>query len=132
MKSIAILITLFFLVGCTPKDAKPTYPKGINKSETNTTQVPAVKKKNVSVPRKPVKLKEVQTTNYSSSYMYPEDKHQPVKTPNIPKTEKETVLMSKEECLAMIGQEKFDKYTQMFSSETATLKRCTMMKAMQE
>ncbi len=132
MKSIAMLITLFFLVGCTPKDAKPTYPKGVNPSETNTTQASAVKKKNVSAPRKPIKLKEVQTTNYSSSYMYPEDKHQPVKAPNISKIEKETVLMGKEECIAMIGQEKFDKYTQMFSSETATLKRCTMMKAMQE
>ena len=38
--------------------------------------------------------------------------------------------MSKEECIAMVTQEKFDKYTAMFGSEEASIKRCQMIKAM--
>jgi len=37
--------------------------------------------------------------------------------------------MDKEECIAMITQEKFDKYTAMFGSEAASIKRCKMLKA---
>lgn len=67
--------------------------------------------------------------------MYPEDKQTPAKTvekaptPTEPTTP--SVGMSKEECIAMITQEKFDKYTEMFGSEEASIKRCNMLKAMQ-
>jgi len=36
--------------------------------------------------------------------------------------------MDKDECIAMISREKFDKYTAMFGSETASIKRCKMLK----
>jgi hypothetical protein len=38
--------------------------------------------------------------------------------------------MGKEECIGMIGQTKFDKYTQMLGSETAAIKRCVLLKSM--
>jgi hypothetical protein len=38
--------------------------------------------------------------------------------------------MSKESCIEMIGQEKFDKYTRMLGGEAGAIKRCTMLKAM--
>ena len=41
-----------------------------------------------------------------------------------------TGAMTKEECIAMISQEKFDKYSQMFGNENASIKRCIMLKAM--
>ena len=37
--------------------------------------------------------------------------------------------INKEECIAMITQEKFDKYAAMFGSEAASIKRCKMLKA---
>ncbi len=72
-------------------------------------------------------------TNFNPEYMYPEDKNQkaevakPVETPAA-HTSADT--MDKEECIAMISQEKFDKYTAMFGSEAASIKRCKMLKAM--
>lgn len=39
-------------------------------------------------------------------------------------------IIDKEECVQMISQEKFDKYTKMFGSEAASIKRCTMIKTM--
>jgi hypothetical protein len=38
--------------------------------------------------------------------------------------------VSREECIAMIGQEKFDRYTRMLGGESGAIKRCTMLKAM--
>jgi hypothetical protein len=38
--------------------------------------------------------------------------------------------MTKAECISMIGADKFAKYTQMFGSEAASLKRCKILKAM--
>jgi hypothetical protein len=40
-------------------------------------------------------------------------------------------LMSKSDCIDMIGEEKFDHYTQMFGSEAEAIKRCTMIRAIQ-
>jgi len=40
--------------------------------------------------------------------------------------------MTKEECVSMISQEKFDKYTSMFGNEEASIKRCAMLKAMKK
>jgi hypothetical protein len=85
-------------------------------------------------PKKHIKLKEVKDTNYSDKYMYPEDTASAKKDP-VTKTETPAVAsssMSKEECIAMISQEKFDKYSAMFGSEAASIKRCTMLKAMKK
>jgi len=85
-------------------------------------------------PKKHIKLKKVDETNYSDKYMYPEDTAAAKKDP-IVKTETpalSTNSMNKAECISMISQEKFDKYTAMFGSEAASIKRCTMLKAMRK
>ncbi len=94
-----------------------------------------VKKPTVSqAPKKDIKLKKVEDDNYSSAYMYPgaQKKKKVVKmasaTPAV--TNKNSTSMSKPECIAMIGEDKFNKYTQMFGSEAASVKRCNMLKAM--
>ncbi len=81
-------------------------------------------------PKKKMKLKKIDDTNFDAAYMYPEDtkKKEKVETPTetpIPSTD----TMNKEECIAMISQEKFDKYAAMFGSEAASIKRCKMLKA---
>jgi len=50
--------------------------------------------------------------------------------PAIPTPVSTTSAMTKAECVAMISQEKFDKYSQMFGNENASIKRCAMLKAM--
>ncbi|QOR61381.1 hypothetical protein ACM66Z_07970 [Sulfurovum sp. ST-21] len=81
-------------------------------------------------PKKTHQFKEVQDNNFSPEYMYP-------KVPkNQPKTQKEesvstvSASMSREDCIAMIGQQKFDKYTQMLGGESAAVKRCILLKSM--
>ena len=131
-----ILVTAsLFIIGCTDRTPTITKKPVQTVEETNTTKI--------YVPQrihKKIKLKEVQDDNYASAYMYPEDKvkkEKPVEAPTPPiKTETATVaatgnVMNKEECIGMIGQEKFDKYTQMFGNETSSIKRCAMLKAMQ-
>ena len=84
-------------------------------------------------PKKNIKLKKVEDNNYSSGYMYPGAvKKKPVKVAQTSPVPTPTNTMSKEECISMIGQEKFDKYTQMFGSEASSLKRCKMLKAMKQ
>jgi len=115
-----------FIVGCT--DKTPTVTKKPIQTVQETT---------VDVPQKvhkEIELKEVQDGNYSSAYMYPEDKvkkEKVVKVTEAESTAPTTNSMNKEECVGMIGQEKFDKYTQMFGSEASSIKRCAMLKAMQ-
>ena len=87
-------------------------------------------------PKKNIKLKKVEDTNYSAGYMYPgaTKKKKPIKVVKsaVAKTTVATAstVMGKPECITMIGQAKFDKYTQMFGSEAASIKRCSMLKAM--
>jgi hypothetical protein len=89
----------------------------------------------VPVTKKNIKLKKVEDNNFSSGYMYPQTKAKPkpkpaVKLAQASATTTNSSVMGKAECIAMIGQEKFDKYTQMFGSESASIKRCKMLKAM--
>ena len=81
-------------------------------------------------PKKKIKLKEVDDTNFDAAYMYPKDTKKKDKT-DIPEqmAKATTDTMNKEECIAMITQEKFDKYAEMFGSEAASIKRCKMLKA---
>lgn len=88
-------------------------------------------------PKKNIKLKKVQDDNYSADYMYPGTPKKDKKAAPKPTTAPVTTAnpstnngMNKTECIAMIGQDKFDKYTQMFGSESASIKRCNMLKAM--
>ena len=83
-------------------------------------------------PKKNIKLKKVEDNNYTSGYMYPgAAKKKPVKVAQATTTNANT-SMDKAQCIAMIGPEKFAKYTQMFGSEAASLKRCKMLKAMKQ
>ena len=91
-------------------------------------------------PKKKIELKEVEDTNFSSEYMYPEAKRKKEKP--VVAVEKNTEdeaeaisspstnSMNRGECITMIGQEKFDKYTQMLGDEASAIKRCKMLKAM--
>ena len=81
-----------------------------------------------TAPKKNIKLKKVEDNNYSSGYMYPETKKK--KPKKVKKVASINSAMTTAECISMIGQAKFDKYTQMFGSEAASLKRCKMLKAM--
>ena len=122
MKYGIITITILMLLsGCD----QPT----VKEKEKNTAHV--VKQTYLPPPpRKKIKLKEVKDTNFDSAYMYPEDtkKKEIVKTPaQTPIATPDT--MNKEECIAMITQEKFDKYAEMFGNEDASIKRCKMLKA---
>jgi len=83
-------------------------------------------------PKKNIKLKKVEDDNYTSGYMYPGAiKKKPVKVAQATTTSAHT-SMDKAQCIAMIGPEKFAKYTQIFGSEAASLKRCKMLKAMKQ
>jgi hypothetical protein len=81
-------------------------------------------------PTKKIKLKEVDDTNFDAAYMYPKDTKKRDKT-DIPEPMAIVTAdtMNKEECIAMITKEKFDKYAAMFGSEAASIKRCKMLKA---
>jgi uncharacterized protein YcfL len=99
---------------------------------TSTSSVPQAPKRNVT-------LKKVEDTNYNSGYMYPgENKKvtaptpQEVTTSSSPSGTSSSTGMSKEECIGMIGEDKFAKYTKMFGSEASSLKRCTILKAMKK
>ena len=81
-------------------------------------------------PKKKIKLKEIKDTNFDSAYMYPEDTKKKEKVQTSEQAAIATAnIMNKEECIAMITQEKFDKYAAMFGSEAASIKRCKMLKA---
>ena len=82
-------------------------------------------------PKKHITLKKVEDDNYSAEYMYPKAKK--TTSPKVSETTPLPVLsssMTKEECIEIIGQAKFDLFTQKFGNEASTLKRCKMMKAM--
>ena len=83
-------------------------------------------------PKRNIKLKKVEDNNYSSGYMYPGATKKKPSTVAKTTTTTTSTSMDRAQCITMIGQEKFDKYTQMFGSEAASLKRCKMLKAMKQ
>ena len=119
--SIVTIAILILLGGCD----QPT----VEKKETNP---PLIVKQTYlpPPPTKKIKLKKVDDTNFDASYMYPTESKKRNKT-DIPKQIAKSTAdsMNKEECIAMITQEKFDKYAAMFGSEAASIKRCKMIKA---
>lgn len=80
-------------------------------------------------PKKQIKLKKIDDTNFNAAYMYPEDKKNTVNESPVQPAVVNEDTMDKEQCIAMITQEKFDKYAMMFGSEAASIKRCKMLKA---
>lgn len=121
--SVITIIMLMILAGCD----QPTVV--VKEKEKNTVHL--VKQTYLPPPpKKKIKLKEIEDTNFNADYMYPEDtqKKENIETPTqTPMSSTDT--MDKQECIAMISQEKFDKYTTMFGSEAASIKRCKMLKA---
>jgi len=81
-------------------------------------------------PKKNIKLKKVEDSNFNSEYMYPQTKGKTKKVETLAQATSTGSSMSKESCIAMIGEDKFNKYTQMFGNEAASIKRCAMLKAM--
>ncbi|WP_309498757.1 hypothetical protein [Sulfurovum sp.] len=133
---IFTITLLLLLVGCVQNGEQAAPKKSVQKSnpiqEKNLTK-PIVRKKLPPPPKKEIKLKEVDDTNFNPEYMYPEDKNakaEVTKAPETPVVNASADTMGKEECIAMISQDKFDKYTAMFGSEAASIKRCKMLKAM--
>jgi len=122
---IMLTATALFIAGCATQTKQPAPQIEQNLTKAAPEAVP-------QAPRKHIKLKEVQDNNYSSSYMYPETNVPKKKTMKVASADT-TIhgLMTKEECINMIGRDKFDKYTQMFGDEASSIKRCAMIKAMQ-
>ena len=118
---IVSIVILMLLGGCD----QPTVEKKENKTPhvVKQTYLPPP-------PRKKIKLKDINDTNFDAAYMYPKDTKKKEKA-EIPEqmAASTTDTMNKEECIAMITQEKFDKYAAMFGSEAASIKRCQMLKA---
>jgi len=143
MKQISIALGLALLfAGCT-QNTLPRSPKPVVKRPAQLTPKPAVKKPAVrkpvvktqlpTPPKKNIKLREIDDKNFNTDYMYPKDEKVAAKVEKTPTLSAPTSVgtMSKEECIGMISQEKFDKYTTMFGSEASAIKRCTMLKAVQ-
>ena len=141
MKSILVtFIGTILFVGCISKEPIPIIEERIVPTPQIEEVVKPIKEHIIkqkalpSAPKKKIKLKKVEDKNYSDKYMYPEDTKAAKKDPVIKsKTVTNTAsVMTKTECISMISQEKFDKYTAMFGSEAASIKRCTMLKAMRK
>ena len=129
---ITLLSTALLVVGCV-EQPKPEVVKVVEKAK------PKPKKKYIApkAPKKNIKLKEVEDENFSSEYMYPDaKKKETVKvaettTPtDISESSPVEVSMNNSECIAMIGQEKFNKYSEMYGGASGALKKCKMLKAL--
>jgi len=133
---ILILSASLLMISCTTQQSAPRLREPVKVvPDTNTTKMYAP-----APPKKKIELKEVEDTNFSSEYMYPEAKRKKGKPVAVLQTDTrdEAVAvpspspnsMGRGECISMIGQEKFDKYTQMLGDEASAIKRCKMLKAM--
>ena len=128
MKVVSLICLALLVAGCSSNQPEKVYAEGEEVSKTATPQ------KHTAVPpkRSSFRAKAVERENYTSEYMYPSNKAYPAPVKQAENTEANLTGggMTKEECIAMIGEEKFAKYTEMFSDETGAIKRCTILKAM--
>ncbi|RRS31188.1 MAG: hypothetical protein P794_04455 [Epsilonproteobacteria bacterium (ex Lamellibrachia satsuma)] len=133
---ILSLSTIFFIIGCRSQAPEIAQRSVSTVQRTDTGHM--IRQSIPQRPRKKITLKKVEDDNFSEAYMYPEDKGKKEekikKVKNIEANSTSSTLvqnMTKEECIGMIGQKKFDKYTQLFGNEASSIKRCAMLKAMQ-
>ena len=117
---VTLPLVMLLLTACGSETPTPTPVKKTTKTVERKAPPPA--------PKSTHKPKEVKDTNYETAYMYPEDNKK--KKEKMTTTTSTSAAMTKDECVEMITQEKFDKYTTMFGSEEASIKRCQMIKAM--
>ena len=103
----------------TPEDENLSKPLDTNKTIVKQT-IPK------PIHKKPIKLKKVEDSNFSPEYMYPTDtkQEQSIEKEKI----QQNTTMTIDECIALIGQERFDKYKQILGSKSLALKRCQMIK----
>jgi len=130
--AILLSTTLFCFNACSHTHTVPKIQQvPVKAKETNSTK-PYTKVP--PPPKKKIELKEVQDDNYSPEYMYPEDQYKKdVPAPSAGTASQAAApAMTKEECIGMIGQEKFDKYSEIFGNASAPLKRCRLLKSMQQ
>ena len=123
--SIVLLGMALLFSACTETaQPQPKAVKVVKKPKPAYSNAPKAPKKNIE-------LKEVEDENFSSEYMYPETakKSAAKKEVIVAETAPESA-MTTEACISMIGQEKFDKYSQMYGGSAAALKKCKMLKAL--
>ncbi len=132
--TLTLILGLAFFIGCGSRDNQVRIIEKKPQPIAKPIQQPIPHKTLPPAPKKNIKLKEVDDNNHSDSYMYPEDTAAAKKDPAKTQVTQVTTsgAMTKEECISMISQEKFDKYTEMFGSEAASIKRCAMLKAMNQ
>jgi len=124
---VTLLSTALLIVGC----GKQPQPKVIK-----VVEKPKPKKRYVApkAPKKDIKL--LEDENFSSEYMYPDAKKKETAkvsestTPVTSESSPAVVSMNNSECIAMIGQEKLDKYSEMYGGASGALKKCKMLKAL--
>ncbi|MGC9351299.1 MAG: hypothetical protein ACP5D3_04860 [Sulfurovum sp.] len=128
MKVVSIICLTLLVAGCSSHQPEKTYPKNEETTSQRVTKTPYTP----APPKRTFKPKVVEVENYTSEYMYPSNKTHsaPAKQAENKEQNLASEGMTKEECIAMIGEEKFAKYTEMFSGETGAIKRCTILKAM--
>ncbi len=122
---VIVATATLFIAGCADKTPTVTYVTKAPVKETNTAKVPVPQKVHERTG-----LKEVQDNNFSSAYMYPEDNVKKEEVVKVAEAQSIVNGMSKEECISMIGKEKFSQYADMFGDETSSIKRCAMIKSM--
>lgn len=132
MKYTSIAVMAFiFLAGCATNGTQTVAKKDIKKADSNVTKAAVPPK-----PKKEHELKEVEDTNFSDAYMYPAGSAKKAEATKLAAAPSETAvtssMMNREQCIAMISQEKFDKYAAMFGSESASIKRCQMIRSTQQ
>jgi hypothetical protein len=139
ISSISVLVLLFNGCSQIPELSVPEKKSNFIKHKDHNVTAPkpkhTTKKIKHTIPKKPkkkIKLKTVEDQNFSPDYMYPTTSKttkkiaqiQPIKD-----TPAQTSAMSKDECISMIGQERFDRYIQLLGSQSSAIKRCQMIKA---
>jgi len=127
MKSILTLLlaSAFLLLGCN-EQPQLQQPMQIKKKPVANTYSNVPKP-----PKKKIELKEVEDENFSSDYMYPDANKKPEKIEKlVAETPAADTDMTRTECISMLGQEKFDKYAEMFNGDAGAIKKCKMLKTL--
>jgi len=115
-----------------PSDSNLTNPLDTNIAYENNNTTPVV----YSKPKKTIKLKKVEDENFTPSYMYLEEQkeqHTTTKpqtpTPTIQSEQNNITDVTEEECIMILGEDRFNRYIEMLGSTQKALKRCQMIQA---
>ena len=128
--TLTLTTTLLIFTACSNQEqVRYINKKIIDEKKTKVVDIP-------KPPKRYVKLQKIEDENFSSDYMYPDTKKSTAKVKvqkNIDSNKTSemvntSITMTKEECISMIGQEKFDNYTQMYGDTNLALKKCKMLK----